>query len=171
MNIVFIGMPGCGKSRLARMIANKLGRPFVDVDEFIFQETGKDSAEHLAQLGDDKFLDFESEISQRINMENGVIATTGSNPLRQEGIDHLRKNAITVWLDVPIEIIEARVGKRKDGDSRIVGAQTMTFPEILSWRLTAYQNNHDIHFQLGKECPKQIIARRILNLLQQHGIR
>ena len=163
--ILLIGMPGSGKTTIGRIIAKKLKKDFIDFDEYIFRVTGKDSAEHLAELGDEKFLDFEAEIAERINGDNLVIASSGSVPLQRRGINHLRKNAKTVWIDVPLEIIKNRVKQRADGNTRIVGAQTMTFEEILQYRLKKYQQNHDIHVSLKKEMTPEKVADLILKKL------
>jgi len=170
MNIVLVGMPGSGKTAIGKLIAAELQREFLDVDEWIAATTGRDTSDHLAELGDNGFLDFECEISKQIQLANGVIATTGSNPLRADGINHLRKDSITIWMDVPLEIIEARVGKRKDGDTRIVGAQTMTFPEILAWRIKEYEKNHDLRFVVDREKPKAENAALLLQLLKNKNV-
>ena len=170
MNTIFVGMPGSGKTTIGKLVARELAREFVDVDKFIATTTGRDTADHLAELGDDGFLDFESETSRQINLEKGVIATTGSNPLRREGIEHLRRDGVTIWMDVPLELIEKRVGKRADGDSRIVGAQTMTLPEILAWRKKEYEKHHDLRFQLEEEKPKEEVAEMVLQLLRENNV-
>lgn len=169
-NILLIGMPGSGKTAIGREVAKKMKKPFVDIDELILVLTGKDSAEHLKKLGDEKFLDFESKIAQKIKIKNGVIAASGSVPLRKIGIEHLKKDAITIWMDIPLNIIEARVKKRSDGDSRIVGAEKMTFNEILEWRKKTYQENHNIYFTLEEEKPKLEVVEMLLSLLRKNGI-
>jgi len=170
MNIVFVGMPGTGKSTIGKKIAEKLNKPFVDVDNFILAATGIDTADHLEKMTDDEFLDFEAKMVQGIEVKDGIIATSGSVPLRKQGIDYLRKNAVTIWMDVPLSIIKGRLGARSDGYARIVGAQKMTFEEILNWREKEYQKNNDIRFTLDKEMPKDDVVEMIFNLLKKNNI-
>ena len=165
-NILLVGMPGSGKTTIGKMLAKKMKRLFIDVDDFILQQTGQDSAEHLACLGDDRFLDFEEDLTKRIEVENAVIASTGSVPLREKGINHLKKNAIAIWLDISNEILEKRIKKRSDGSTRIIGAHTMTLEEIFAWRKKAFQKNHSIKFKLQKELPKEKVVAKIIEILK-----
>lgn len=164
-NILLIGMPGCGKTVIGKILAKKMHKNFIDVDEFIFEVTGKDSAEHLNKLGDERFLDFESEIVQKINKQNTIIASSGSVPLREKGLKHLQKNAITIWIDVPLSLIKKRIKNRSDGSTRIVGAQTTIFEEILNWRHKKYAKNHDIHYKLKEEISAKTNTEEILKLV------
>ncbi|MFH0833977.1 MAG: shikimate kinase [Patescibacteria group bacterium] len=169
-NVILIGMPGSGKTRIGKILAEKLGRPFVDVDEFIFAETGKDSAEHLAELGDEKFLEFEAKLVQKIETANAVIATSGSVPLVDKGIEFLKKNGAVVWLRPPLEFIEKRVAQRRDGATRIVGAQTKTLAEILAWRESEYHKHQDLIFVIESEMPKEAAAEKLLEFLRAERI-
>ena len=68
--LILIGMPGCGKTALGRIVAEKLGLPFLDIDKCIFEQTGKDSAEHLRSKGDQGFLKFEGHITESLDIRN-----------------------------------------------------------------------------------------------------
>jgi len=166
MNIILIGMPGSGKTRIGQILATKLGRKFVDVDDFILAETGKDSAEHLAKLGDAKFLEFESELVRRIDAENAVVATSGSVPLVPAGINFLKKNGVVIWLRPPLESIEKRVASRRDGATRIVGAQSKTLAEILEWRESEYLKHQNLIFKIEPEMPKELVAAKLIERLR-----
>jgi len=170
MNILLLGMPGCGKTKIGKLLAKKLQREFVDVDEFISEKTGKDSAEHLKELGDAEFLKFETELVKKIETENTVIAASGSVPLVAEGAEHLKKNAFAIWLKPSLKIIEERVGKRSDGTSRIVGAQTKTLAEIWEWREKAYQSHHHAVLDIETEIPAEEAVERVLKILEENAI-
>ena len=163
-NILLIGMPGSGKTTIGKSLAGKLNMSFVDVDEFILKQTGKDSAEHLQELGDEAFLDFEEGIAKKIKVNNTVIATSGSVPLRKDGIEHLKKNAVSIWLDVASETLEKRVKNREDGDSRIVGAQSKTLEDIFEWRKKAYQKNHSVRIKITDESLEEIVEKILRGL-------
>jgi len=152
------------------MLAEKLNKKFIDIDEFIIQETGKDAADHLEQLGDEKFLEFEASVVKKINISDAIISSSGSVPLKKDGIDHLKKNSITVWMDIPLEIIEQRVGARHDGDSRIVGASSMTLEEIFAWRKKSYQENHDFRFYITQEAEKEKNLEKLFSFLKENDL-
>jgi shikimate kinase len=170
MNILLIGMPGSGKTQIGRLLARKLDCDFIDVDELILQETGKDSAEHLAELGDAEFLKFEAALVRKIETENAVIATSGSVPLVKEGIEYLKKNAFAIWLKPPLEILKKRVDKRADGDTRIVGMQSKTFEEIWEWREKEYQKHHHAVLEIGEEVPKEEVVEKLIEILKKNVV-
>ncbi len=170
MNILLIGMPGSGKTKIGKLLAKELRRKFVDVDEFISEKTGKDSAEHLKELGDTEFLKFEAELVKKIETKNAVIAASGSVPLVTEGIEHLKKNAFAIWLKPSLKIIEERVGRRNDGISRIVGAQTKTLAEIWKWRGSAYLSHHHAVLDIETEIPAEEVVKRILEILEENTV-
>ncbi|MBU1089676.1 AAA family ATPase [Patescibacteria group bacterium] len=170
MNILLLGMPGSGKTKIGKLLAKKLQRKFIDVDEFIFKKTGKDSAEHLAELGDAEFLKFEAGLVKKIKMTDAVIAASGSVPLVAEGIEHLKKNAFAIWIKPSLEIIEKRVRGRSDGTSRIVGAQTKSLQEIWQWREKTYQSHHHAILEIEKETPAEEVAKRVLEILEKNSV-
>ncbi len=105
-NIVFVGMPGCGKSTLAKMIANKLGREFVDTD-VEFKSTYRISpAECIENCGEEEFRDKESCVVANVcKQSKKVIATGGGAVLREENRIAMRQNATVVWIDRPIDML------------------------------------------------------------------
>ena len=74
-NIILIGMPGCGKSTIAKQLSQELNRPVVDADEEIVRVAGCSIPEIFAQGGEDAFRKLETHIST----EN-IIQTVGHIP-------------------------------------------------------------------------------------------
>ncbi len=103
-NIVLTGMPGSGKSTVGKLLAEKLGRPYFDVDACITEKTGRTPAEIISAEGEPAFRDIESEVIRSLAMETGaVIATGGGAVLRDENVDALRMNGKIFFLDRPLE--------------------------------------------------------------------
>ena len=99
-NIVLVGMPGCGKSTIGKMLSEKLNRAFLDTDEMIVQKTGKAIPEIFAEMGEDYFREVESECVKDAGKQMGlVIATGGGAVLRKENRDALRQNAVVIFLE------------------------------------------------------------------------
>lgn len=92
-NIVLIGMPGCGKTTLGKLLAEKTNRPFVDIDDLVFQTEGKTAEELILQKGEGYFRDCETKAIQEVAKQTGlVIATGGGAVLRTENQTALRQN-------------------------------------------------------------------------------
>ena len=99
-NIVLIGMPGSGKTTIGRILADKLGRVFVDTDEEIIKETGAEISEIFSEYGERYFRDCESDIIRKEALDGGkIIATGGGAVLRKENVDLLRMNGVIVFLN------------------------------------------------------------------------
>ncbi len=104
-NIVLVGMPGSGKSTVGKALAKVLGRPFIDTDEEIVKEAGKEIPQIFAQVGEEGFRELESKILRRIGNETtgAVIATGGGAILRRENVRSLKRTGILYFLDRALE--------------------------------------------------------------------
>ncbi len=106
MNLVLIGMMGCGKSTCGRMLAHALGRKFVDTDLLIEQRLGRTISQIFTQEGEAYFRELESAVTEELSLEDDlVIATGGGIILRDKNVVSLRKNGFVVWLNRPAEQI------------------------------------------------------------------
>ena len=105
-NIILIGMMGCGKTTAGRLLAQQLGRPFVDCDELMEGHTGRTIAEIFAQDGERGFRSLESQVLEQLSNQEGlVIATGGGAVLSRKNVTSLRRNGTLVFLDRPIDQI------------------------------------------------------------------
>lgn len=103
-NIVLIGMPGCGKTTIGRAVAAELNMSFIDTDDEIVKEAGKEIPVIFEESGEDGFRDIESRVIARVSAVQGaVIATGGGAILRRRNIDLLKENGTIVFIDRPLE--------------------------------------------------------------------
>ena len=104
MNIVLVGMPGCGKTTVAGLIGEMTGRRVQDVDTMIVQRAGITIPEIFAQSGEEGFRALETQIITEAGAQSGtVIATGGGSVTRQENYAPLHQNAVIVWLQRDID--------------------------------------------------------------------
>lgn len=98
-NIVLVGMPGCGKSSIGTLLAEKLDRPFLDADAEIEKAAGMPIPEFFRLYGEPAFRDLESRVLAELGKRSGaVIATGGGAVLREENYAALHQNGTIVWL-------------------------------------------------------------------------
>lgn len=98
-NIILIGMPGCGKSTIGALLAQKSNREFVDADALIVKKVGKSIPEIFAESGERGFRDIETQVlSDVCKYSNLVIATGGGCVTRPENYNLLRQNGQIVWI-------------------------------------------------------------------------
>ncbi len=108
-NIVLIGMMGCGKTTVARILSRILRKTVIDMDDYL-EEKYQQSIPEIFLKGESYFRDLESicisEVSKR---ENIIISTGGGVVLRNENIKELKQNGIIIYIDRPIEDIVSDV--------------------------------------------------------------
>jgi shikimate kinase len=112
-SIVLVGMMGCGKSAIGRIIANYLGLPFLDADEEIEKAAGMNIADFFSKHGEAEFRDGERKVIARLLGEGqSVLALGGGAFLMEETRDCISRNAVSVWLRAELEVLYARVMRR-----------------------------------------------------------
>jgi len=98
-NIALIGMPGCGKSTVGRLLAEKLGRPFIDIDGQIEAAAGKKIPQIFAEDGEETFRQLETRVLAEEAKKSGLVLATGGGAVtRPENLDLLRQNSLIVYM-------------------------------------------------------------------------
>ncbi len=104
-SIVLVGMPGCGKTTVARAISALTGRSLYDTDEIIREKHGEIS-DIFAEKGEAYFRDLEAQAVREVSAYSScVIATGGGAVLGEENRRNLRHNGKIFFLDRPLEDI------------------------------------------------------------------
>lgn len=109
-NIVLIGMPGAGKSTVGVVLAKKLGMRFVDSDLVIQERTGRLLHELIEQYGNEGFRRIENDVNASLELDHSIIATGGSVIYGRAAMEHLRAIGTVVYLKLPYEEVESRLG-------------------------------------------------------------
>ena len=99
-NIVLTGMPGCGKSTVGAIIAERMGRKFYDTDEEFTKKHGT-PADYIRTHGEHAFRDAESAVIAELCRDTvgSVISTGGGAVLRRENVLALRGNGKIYFID------------------------------------------------------------------------
>ena len=98
-NIVLVGMPGCGKTRVGQALSELTGRPFVDTDELVEREWGVRIADMIEREGEAAFREREHEAVLLAAKQGGrIIATGGGAPLFARNRAALLQNGRTFYI-------------------------------------------------------------------------
>lgn len=98
-NVFLVGMMGAGKTTVGKLLAQQLGKTFVDSDDEIQQRTGV-TIPHIFDIeGEAGFRQREAGVIQNlVKRDNLVLATGGGVVLSEESRRALRDNGIVVYL-------------------------------------------------------------------------
>jgi len=98
-NIVLIGMPGCGKTTIGRLLAEKTGRHFIDADYEIEKYAQKAIPSIFDEMGESGFRAIESAVLKELCKQSGaIIATGGGCVTRDENYGVLHQNSRILWI-------------------------------------------------------------------------
>jgi shikimate kinase len=123
--VALVGMMGAGKSAVGRRLAARLDVPFRDADAEVEAAAGCTINDIFEKYGEPAFRDCEQKVIARLLDEPPhVLATGGGAFLDEQTRARIKSVALTVWLNVPIDVLIARVGRRetrpmlRNGDPR-----------------------------------------------------
>lgn len=137
-NIVLIGMPGSGKSALARKIAEEFSMPLIDLDSEIVKRAKKPIAEIFENEGEAAFRALESEIIAELSAQHSTVIATGGGVVKNErNIDFLKGNGKLIYIDRPVE-------RLKLGGGRPLSQNRSDVEEIYRQRRPLYEKYADI---------------------------
>ena len=102
-NVVFIGMPGCGKTGAGRRLARMVGRPFVDLDDCFVVDHGLTPAECITTRGEETFRTLETQTASSYCARSGLVIACGGGIVTQpRNYAIVRQNSTVVFLDRPL---------------------------------------------------------------------
>lgn len=98
-NIVIVGMPGCGKTTVSALLAQKLQRQVIDTDAEIVSRAGMSIPEIFEKFGEEHFRKLETEVMRDFGKQGGLIISTGGGCVtRRENYPLLHQNGTIVWI-------------------------------------------------------------------------
>lgn len=98
-NIILIGMPGCGKTTVGKLIAEKTGKTFVDADARLVEKAGKTIPEIFTEIGEAGFRNLETKTLAELGKESGLVIATGGGCVTQDrNYPLLHQNGTIFWL-------------------------------------------------------------------------
>ncbi len=154
MNIVLIGMPGCGKTTVGRIISRLLNIELVDSDDVIIRKRRKLIPKIIAEIGEKGFRGLESDVIKEISKkDNCIIATGGGAVINEQNVVNLKKNGILVFIDRDINSIKPR-------ENRPLTNSREKLMKIYEERYPIYTKAADIHIKADRsagETAKEII--------------
>ncbi|MCL0091702.1 shikimate kinase [Dehalococcoidales bacterium] len=151
-SIALIGFMGTGKTAVGKIVAEKLGKEFIELDLLIEQRAGKTIAEVFQQDGEIAFRELEIEVTKEVSeKKNVVIACGGGLVLNKINIDRLSKECLMVYLTASPGVILKRISSEENERPLLKGAnKALVVRELLRWRKPFYEQAADIKINTSK---------------------
>lgn len=144
-NIVLTGFMATGKSAVGRIIAERIGYGFFDVDGLIEDEAGVSVSKIFEIEGEASFRDRETKKIEEVSLlKKAVISTGGGALIRPENREMLSRAGLVVCLSATEEEILRRAGKRESRPLINVENPHETIRKLLRER-KSYYDTADVH--------------------------
>lgn len=152
-SIVLIGFMGVGKTTIGKKLAQKLYRPFIDIDKEIEKEYGMAVTDIFKKFGEKAFRKKEKElIAHYCQQKLKVISLGGGAFLQKEVQDICLKYCIVFFLDISWESWKERLNILIDSRPVLQGKSLEEIKELFYKRQEIYSrhnsklttDNHDV---------------------------
>lgn len=111
-HVAFVGMMAVGKTTVGRIVANDIGRPFVDLDQMMVEEQGLTVSQMFSTHGEAWFRALEATTLERVLSRTGplVVSLGGGAVTTSRCRELLSAHAFVVWLRANPSTVLARIG-------------------------------------------------------------
>jgi shikimate kinase len=162
--VYLIGFMGSGKTTVGRLLAERLGWNFVDIDEEIAAREQRSIAVIFDILGEPAFRSMETaEIAERVRAvacgRPTVMALGGGAAAQPGNFELLENHGVTIWLSCPFDTVARRVSQ---DSSRPLARDLNRFEELFGQRQEAY-SRADYRVEIESDDPA-VTVDTILNL-------
>lgn len=159
-NIVLIGMPGCGKTTVGKLMAEEMKYRFIDTDYLITEITGKTPRQIVQESGRDNFMEIQDKAVLMLDKTKSIISTGGGMIYSLVAMNHLKSIGKIVFLNAPFVLIDERMDK-----TRKLSGTGETLMELYNKRVPLYKEYAD----LAVDCefkPPEVLCQDIIEKLK-----
>ncbi len=110
--IYLIGYMGAGKTTVGRLLADRLGWHFVDLDDAFLEINGKTTGDYIRQYGVEAFRRKEKDCVEQLSelpIQNVIYATGGGYPCWEDNMECLKELGTSVYLRWSNEHLAERI--------------------------------------------------------------
>ena len=166
--IVLLGMMGAGKSALGVRLAEALGMAFADADAEIEKAAQMSIADIFDQHGEPAFRDGERRVIKRLlKGPPHILALGGGAFVNEETRALVLDKAVSIWLDVPLDELVARVERKPHKRPLLIGQNVRAkLQELQRARAPAYAQA-DMKVDVGGGSHEAAVTR-LMEALDAH---
>jgi shikimate kinase len=156
--LYLMGFMASGKTTIGKLLAERLGWSFVDIDQDIEAAQSRSIAEIFDTLGEEAFRRMESDaIRQRVRAvacgRPTVMALGGGAAAESANVELIETHGITIWLSCPFDTVVRRVGQDA---TRPLARDLKRFEELFYARQQFY-GRADFRIEIETDDPLAIV--------------
>jgi shikimate kinase len=140
-NIYLIGMPGCGKSTIGKIISKRLKLKHIDADEYLENKYSQTIPNIFSLYGEDDFRKKESIVIEELSKMNNLLVSTGGGVVVKDRNKEIMKNSGAV---VFIDTTPDNILKNSSLSGRPLLKDKNRIYEIYKSRIDLYKDFADI---------------------------
>jgi len=168
-NIYLVGFMGTGKTTVGKILAKKLKKEFVEMDEEIEKREGKKIVDIFRLFGEPYFRKVEKEVLKEIaSCFNLVVSCGGGVIVDEENLKILKKTGIIICLKATPSVIYERTKKTKERPLLNVSNPLKKIKELLARRAPFYAKA-DYFVDTSTLTPEEV-SEEIIKILKNEGI-
>ncbi len=153
-NLVLIGMPAAGKTTLGKVLAERLGKTFADVDREIEKREGRAIPAIFAEDGEGYFRQVEKQVVKDLSLPGGKVIATGGGVVKDpDNLRALSKQGVIVWIKRNLAELT--------GEGRPLSSSPEAIAKLFEERAPLYERECDFAVTNDDidQCVKEIIAK------------
>ena len=167
--ILLVGMMGAGKTSVGRIVAKKLGLPFIDSDKEIEKITGFSISDLFARYGEKEFRIGEEKIMERLLKGKPCVLSSGGGAFLSEKTRAVSQQyAISIWLKADTSVISKRTQGRTHRPLVPAADNKKIVEQLIAERYPIY-SEADITIESFRESPFKTVSR-LLNELENRSL-
>lgn len=138
-NIILVGFMGTGKSSAGRLVAERTGMQFIDMDEEVAVREGMTVPEIFSSRGEPAFRELERALVKELSQRQGLVISTGGGiVLNPDNIRDFSASGTVICLKAEPEEILKRVGHDTNRPLLQGGDRLARISELLARRKPLY---------------------------------
>lgn len=155
--LVLIGPPGSGKSSVAKTLAKRTAKKYVDTDLLVEERAGKKIAEIFLDDGEEAFRAIERDVVlSSLRSEEDIVALGGGSVLNEEVQSELSKLPSVIFLDVSISNAAPRVGFNRERPL-LVGNPRAQWLALMERRRPIYERLATTTISTDNKKPEEVV--------------
>lgn len=162
--IILLGYMGCGKSTIAKLLANKLNLPYLDLDEIIENRTNSSVNKLFSEKGELYFRKLEHEIFSELmkNPDSFVLSLGGGTPCYANNHELLKgENVFSIYLSGSIATLYGRLKNENENRPLIANKSEEEMKEFIAKNLfdrSYYYNQAQYKVTIDEKTVVEIVA-------------